>query len=224
MSAQNNTQVIATVLVGVIVVAGLVGYSYYTMSSKLTSMSSQNASLGQQLTGLSQQVSNGNQQMSSLSQQVSTLQQRTLTVVTMTNTIVTVQTTTSVETTTQTSISAVPQSSLVITGDSYNNTTHTFTFQVQNNQNYIVYAQLSATLWGSTSFECNGQAGTFVSQVYTFAADAVTTTQLSLALGSYSGFCGGNPLSSIQMNFVIPQSTPVSLTYTFLVVPNYTFP
>jgi uncharacterized coiled-coil protein SlyX len=242
------------VIVAAIVIMGLVGYSYYTTSSSLSSLSEQNSDLNQQLlnlnqqvsngnqqiSGLNQQVSNGNQQVSSLSQQVSTLEQKTLTVVTQTNTVVNVETTTSLVTTTQislvtttqtslvtttqTSISSVPQSSLIMTGDSYNNVTHTFTFQVQNTENYIIYAQLSASLWGQTNFGCNGQAGTFISQVYTFNPGTVITTQLSLALGSYSGFCGGNPLSSIQANFVIPQSTAVSPTYTFIVVPNYTFP
>lgn len=260
LSTQSSAQIIATVILGVIIIVGVVGYGY-TTSSSLASMSRQNTSLSQQLSGLSQQdsgldqqvssqnqqisglgqqVSNGNQQISSLSQQVSTLEQRTLTVVTMTNTVITVETTTSLitttqtslvtttqtslVTTTQTSISAVPQAALIVTGDSYNNVTHTFTFQVQNTENYIVYAQLSASLWGISYFACSGQVGTFVSQVYTFTPGAVTTTSLNLALATYSGYCGDQPLSSIQMNLVIPQSTPVSPTYTFIVAPNYTFP
>jgi hypothetical protein len=141
---------------------------------------------------------------------------------TQTSSVTKTQTTTS--TTTQTSISSVPQASLIVTSDSYTNATKTFTFQVQNTQNYTVYAQLSASLWGQTSYECNGQAGTFISQVYTFKPDSNTTTQLNLTLGSYVGYCGGEPLSSIQMNFVIPQSTAVSPTYTFIVVPNYDYP
>ena len=49
-------------------------------------------------------------------------------------------------------------------------------------------------------------------------------TKLNLALGSYAGFCGSNSVISLNMNFVIPQSTPVSPTYTFIIVPNYIFP
>jgi hypothetical protein len=113
---------------------------------------------------------------------------------------------------------------LIITGDSYNNVTHTFTFQVQNTENYIVYAQISASLWGISYFACSGQAGAFVSQVYTFAPGVVTTTSMNLALATYSGYCGDQPLSSVQMNLVIPQSTPVSPMYTFIVAPNYNFP
>lgn len=229
---------IATLVVVLVILAAISSYAFYSDKNDLTALSQQNSALSQQIayqnqqvsnqnqqiSNLNQQVANGNQQISSLSQQVSILEQRTLTVVTMTNTVIYVETTTSLITTTQTSISMVPQSTLVVISDSYVNATKTFTFQVQNTQSYTVYAQLTASLWGQTNLGCNGQVGTFVSQVYTFAPGAVTTTQLSLPLGSYSGFCGWQPLSSIQMNFVIPQSTPVSPTYTFIVVPNYTFP
>ena len=240
-----NAPVITTVIVGIIIVAGIASYAFYSDNNALTSLSQQNSNLNQQLVGLNQQNTNLVQQLSSLSQQnsnlnqqvgnlneqlngvsqaVSTLEQRTVQVVTITDMVVSVETTTSVTTTTQTSISQVPTSSLIVVSDSYSNTTKTFTFNVQNTQNYTVLAQLSASLWGATNFGCNGQVGTFISQVYTFTPGETTTTQLNLALGTYAGFCGGQPLSSIQMNFVIPQSTPVSPTYSFIVVPNYIFP
>lgn len=57
LSTQNNTQVIATVLVGVIIVVGLVGYGYYATSSSLASLSKQNTNLSQQVAALAQQVS-----------------------------------------------------------------------------------------------------------------------------------------------------------------------
>lgn len=253
LSSQSSAPIIA-VLVVAIILLGAVGYGDYSNSTALSSLSQQNTGLNDQLSALSQQNSNLNQQLSdqnqqisnldgqvgSLGQQVSSLAQETQTVLTMTNDIISIETTTSVQTTTQTSlvtttqtstltstetsISSVPQSTLIITGDSYSNATYTFTFQVQNTQDYVVYAQLSASLWGQGGTFCNGQVGTFVSQVYTFNPGVTTTTQLNLNLGSYVGFCGGNPLSSIQMNFVVPQSTAVSPTYTFIVVPNYTFP
>lgn len=56
MSTQSN-KVIATVLVGVIIVVALVGYDYYATSSSLASLSKQNANLGQQVSALAQQVS-----------------------------------------------------------------------------------------------------------------------------------------------------------------------
>jgi len=86
LSAQSNARVIATVLVGLIVVLALVGYGYVSTSSRLSSMSEQNTGLSQQLSGLGQQVS--------------VLEQRTLTVVTVSNTITEVLTTTSLTTTT----------------------------------------------------------------------------------------------------------------------------
>jgi hypothetical protein len=252
--ASDAPTLVVTVVLGVLIVGLVLYSAYGIDVPGLSSLSTQNAALSgqvgnqdnqllaldQQLSTQAQQLASLNGQISSLNQQVSTLEQKTLSVVTMTNTLITFETTTSLltttqtslvtttvtslVTTTQTSISAVPQSTLIITGNSYNNVTHTFTFQVQNTQNYIVYAQLSASLWGQGNVFCNGQVGTFVSQVYTFNPGAVTTAQFNLALGSYVGFCGGNPLSSIEANFVIAPTTVVSPTYTFTVVPNYTFP
>ena len=215
------------------------------LSQQAANLSQQNANLNQQVAGLSQENTNLNQQLSSVSQQnsnlnqqvaglnqqlnglnqaVSTLEQRTLQVVTVTSAVVTVETTTSISTTTQTSITQVPESTLVVLSSTYSNTTKTFTFQVQNTQNYTVYAQLSASLWGQTSFGCNGQIGSYISQVYTFVPSSTTKTVLNLTLGQYVGFCGSNPVTSLQMNYVIPQSTAVSPTYSFNIVPGYDHP
>lgn len=115
----------------------------------------------------------------------------------------------------------VPLSTLVVIGDSYSNTTNTFTLTVQNTLNITVYAQISAMLYGTTSLEnCNGVAGSYISQVLTFSPMSVTVTQLSLASGLYNG-CAGNPITSLNMYYMIPQSTAVSLTYTFNIVPGY---
>jgi archaellum component FlaC len=190
-------------------------------NQQIASLNQQITNLDGQIGSLNQQVGAGNQRISSLQQQVSTLEQNTATVITVSNTVETVVTTTSVTTTTVTSVTQVPQSTLVVVQDSYSNTTKTFTFQVQNTQSYTVYAQLSASLWGQSSFGCNGQIGTFISQVYAFNPGTVTSTTLDLHLGQYVGFCGGNPVTSLQMNFVIPQSTAVSPTYSFNIVPGY---
>ena len=201
------------------------------LNQQVAGLNQQNANLNQQLSSVSQQNSNLNQQVANLNQQlnglnqaVSTLEQRTVQVVTMTSVVVTVETTTSVSTTTLTSISQVPQSTLVVLSDTYSNATKTFTFQVQNTQNYTVYAQLSASLWGQGNLYCNGQAGSYISQIYTFNPRSITATTLDLTLGQYVGFCGGNPVTSLQMNYVIPQSTTVSPTYSFNIVPGYTHP
>ena len=89
--SQRNVRVISMVIVGVIIVAGLVVYTYHSPSSSPTSSSSifsssstlstlptssseLNSFLEQQLSSLSQEVSSLNQQVSSLNQQVSVLQ------------------------------------------------------------------------------------------------------------------------------------------------------
>ena len=252
MSSRDLSSVIASIIVGALIVAA-VGATYYLTSSQVSSLSAQNTnlegqvgSLGDQLSGLNQQVASQNQQMSSqnqqlgsLNQQVSNLNQQlsdandqisglsqqistqTVTVVTETDSVNNIVTTTYVTTTTLTSITEVPMSTLVVLSDTYNNATKTFTFQVQNTENYTVHAQLSASLWGQTSFGCNGQIGSYISQVYTFGPNSETTTVLNLTLGQYVGFCGANPTTSLQMTYVIPQSTSVSPTYSFNIVPGY---
>lgn len=186
-------------------------------------MSSQNASLKQQLSAVSQQGSALGQQVSSLDQEVSALQQRTVQVVTVSNTIVTVETTTSVTTSTVTSVTAVPEGTLVVVGDTYDNATHTFQFTVQNTQNLTVYAQLSATFWGTDCTYYNSQ-GSYLSQVYTFKPTSNTNTSLNLSLGSYQSneFCGQTPVVYLTMSYVVT-SMSVSQTYTFDVVPYYSW-
>jgi predicted PurR-regulated permease PerM len=245
MSSRGLASVISSIIVGALIIAA-VGATYYLTSSQVSSISAQNTnlkgqvgSLGDQLSGLNQQIasqdqqigslnqqdsnlnqqlSNANGQISSLSQQIST---QTVKVVTETDTVNNIVTTTFVTTTTLTSITEVPMSTLVVLSDTYSNATKTFTFQVQNTENYTVHAQLSASLWGQTSFGCNGQIGSYISQVYTFGPNSETTTILNLTLGQYVGFCGTNPTTSLQMNLVIPQSTAISPTYSFNIVPGY---
>jgi len=115
----------------------------------------------------------------------------------------------------------VPVSTLVVIGDSYDSATHTFTLNVQNTLNMTVYAQISATLKGTTSLEnCDGVAGSYISQTYTFPPKSVTVTQLDLASGLYNG-CAGNPITSLSMYYMVSQSTAVSLIYMFNIVPVY---
>lgn len=235
MSSQSNASVMATVIVGIIIVAGLVGYTFYTNSSSLSSLSGQNANLKQQLSGVSQQestlgqqVSNLNQQVSTLNQQVSVLQQKTIQVVTVSNTVEVIETTTSTTTSTVTSVTAVPESALVVVVDTYNNSTHVFTFQVQNNQNYTIYAQISATLFGGfVGGNCQSTVvGSFISQIYTFNPRTTTQTSMNLALGSYTGCANPstNVVNSLTMSLIIPPSTSASPAYNFNVVPSYTIP
>lgn len=115
----------------------------------------------------------------------------------------------------------VPLSTLAIVGDSYSSANNTFTLNVRNTQNIVVYAQINAVLYGTTSAEnCNGAAGSYVSQIYTFLPMSVTVTKLVLASGLYNG-CAGNPITSLHLYYMAAQSTAVSLTYTFNIVPEY---
>lgn len=80
VSSKNNLSVLATVVVGVIVVVGFVGYAFYSDNNGLSSLSRQN---------------------SDLAQQVSVLEQRTVQVATVVNTVISLETTTSVITVTR---------------------------------------------------------------------------------------------------------------------------
>jgi len=118
----------------------------------------------------------------------------------------------------------VPLATLVVVGDTYDNASQTFQFTVQNTQNFTVYAQLSATLWGTSCTYYNGQ-GTYLSQVYTFSPLSNTVTTLNLNMGAYQSnqFCGHTPVVDLTMSYIAATSTSVSQMYTFNVVPYYTW-
>jgi hypothetical protein len=206
---QGNSSVIATIAVVFLVLLAFASYSFYSTNSALSSVSSQNA-------GLKGQIGSLDQQVSTLNQQVSILQQKTVQVVTVSNTIVTVETTTSVETSTVTSVSAVPEGTLVIEADSYNSSAKTFTFQVQDTQDYTVYAQLSAVV-GIGTF---GGCGTpnqeyFISPVYTFQPLQVTAVTFNTALIT-SPTCGSSLNDGqITLSFMAGNNLVVSPSYTF---------
>jgi len=118
----------------------------------------------------------------------------------------------------------VPLSTLVIVGDTYDNASRTFQFTVQNTQTFTVYAQLSATFWGTSCSFYNSQ-GSYLSQVYTFKPVSNTVTTLNLNLGAYQSnqFCGHTPVVYLTMSYIAAASTSVSQTYTFNVIPYYTW-
>lgn len=217
---QGNSSIIATIVVVFLVLLAFASYSFYSTNSALSSVSSQNAGLKGQIASLDQQESSLNQQVSNLNQQVSILQQKTVQVVTVSNTIVTVETTTSVETLTVTSVSAVPEGTLVIGADSYNSSAKTFTFQVQDTQDYTVYAQLSAVV-GIGTF---GGCGTpnqeyFISPVYTFQPLQVTAVTFNTALIT-SPTCGSSLNDGqITLSFMAGNNLVVSPSYTFYYTP-----
>jgi len=117
----------------------------------------------------------------------------------------------------------VPLSSLVVVGNTYNATSDTFTFNVRNNLNVTVYAQLESEIFGTGGEDCSSEAGSFISQVYYFPAGAVTATKLSLPAGVYGG-CAANPITSVSVQYWASQQVRVSPQYTFQVFPVYNHP
>ena len=118
----------------------------------------------------------------------------------------------------------IPQSTLIIVGNSYNNITKTFTFVVQNTQSNVIYAQLSATL---LSIACSNNvktAGTYMSQVYTFKPGQNTNTTMELRQGTYLVCNQYKSISSFSMNIITAPNIAVSPTYTFNVAPPYPIP
>ena len=118
----------------------------------------------------------------------------------------------------------VPQSTLVIVANSYNTATNTLTFIVHNNQETLVYAQISATLLSRDCGFLKTNAGSYISQIYSFKPGQNMTTTLDLHLGSFRE-CSIIPyISSVTMNFFAAPNIAVSPTYTFSVVPPYKMP
>jgi hypothetical protein len=196
--------VFAAVLV--IVVVALGGLNYYTYSTLNTQLSDNKATL-------TSQINSARSTESSFQAQVSTqLQNVTASI-------------NAIKSKLNSLFPQVPLTTLVVLSDAYDNVTDTFSFNVQNTQGYVVYAQLSAAMFGQPAFGCSNQAGVYVSGIYVFNPNSVTVTQLNLALGAYTPVnnpCSVNPVTSITMSFVIPQSTAVGSTYTFTVAPAYT--
>ena len=116
----------------------------------------------------------------------------------------------------------VPLTALVITGDTYDSATHTFTFQVENTQNITTYTQLSATIEDqSCQTFGTGYQYYYISGIYTFEPKGTLSVPLDLELssGAVPGSCYGIDLAIVQ--FILPQSTAISLTYDFTVSPAY---
>lgn len=115
----------------------------------------------------------------------------------------------------------IPQSTLIIVENSYNNVTNTFTFVVQNTQDTLVYAQLFGQMY-TRSCSTNGLAGTYYSEIITFLPGVNTTLFLNLHHVSY-GICGNRYVNHITTNFFAAPNIVVSPTYTFNVVPEWDF-
>jgi hypothetical protein len=203
----SNVSIAATALVGVLVVLSFTSYTYYLTNSSLASLSSQNSSLNGQVANLGGQIQG-------LNQQVASLQQKTVQVVTVQNTIETVETTTWTTTFTVTSVTAVPQSTLVITADHYSAANKTYYFQVQDTQNFVVYAQISASVTGDCGCAYNFM-GFYISQIYQLMPLATSTLSYNLTLTSYNGGNMGQKPVDITLTLQTANNVAVSPTYTF---------
>jgi hypothetical protein len=117
----------------------------------------------------------------------------------------------------------VPLTTLVITNDTYDSATSTFTFRVQNTQTYTVIAQLSAILQDYCN---NGYWWYYTSKVYTFSPQSTLSVPMNLALSyQYPNIVAScNAIYEVSVQFVIPPSTAVSQTYNFQVSPTYDHP
>jgi hypothetical protein len=135
----------------------------------------------------------------------------------------TYSTTTSVTTLT-TTIETVPSTTLLVTSDSYSNATKTVSMTVENTENYTVYAQFSATMYGNPCCGFGNTAGSYSSSVIQFNPLSATNVPFVLTQGNYYGDCVGY-ISSVQLSYSISgQSSPVSGSYTFPISPAFPSP
>ncbi|MFC1754090.1 hypothetical protein ACFL96_11985 [Thermoproteota archaeon] len=116
----------------------------------------------------------------------------------------------------------LPNSTLVIVENNYDSFTNTFTFEVENTQNTLMYVQLVGKIY---SYNCtlDGLAGTFYSEIYVFKPGENTITTLDLRLGTYFT-CAVPSINHLTVNFIVAPDIAVSPTYTFNIVPNMEIP
>jgi len=212
MSSQSNLPVLATLVVGIIIVVAFVGYAFYSDNANLTSLSQQNSALGQQVAGLNQQVS--------------VLEQRTA--VTLTNTVIVPSISTS--TTTQTTTSVV-YSTVTSTSDVYppSNSTYPLTYIDGNATNtepncgsfilsvfitYEIHQTLPSTLIVWTQFD-NGVLYQPTSQQI-FPSQAYLTVQASYSYSS--GRCGVGYPTSVTSWVTDSRNNMLTPTETFVVI------
>ena len=145
--------------------------------------------------------------------------------VTQTITSVNTQTVTSVSTSTQ-SVTQVPDSALVITNESYSNSTNTVSLSVQSTEDYTIYAQFSATMYGNPCCGFGDTAGSYTSSVLQFSPLTTTDVSFNIVLANYYGDCISY-VSSTQLYFGVTNGSnvlQVSGEYTFQISPAFPNP
>lgn len=175
-------------------------------------------------------VSSYQSEVSSMSAHPSTTTLTTTSISTTTTTSVQNITRTTLETVTSVTtytyrINQVPSSALVVSSESYSNATKSVTMSVLNTENYTIYAQVSATMFGNPCCGYGNTAGTVTSSVFQFNPFSSTSVSFDIADGSYNGFCIGY-ISSVQLFFTTATqpSSQASGTYTFQISPQFPNP
>lgn len=116
----------------------------------------------------------------------------------------------------------LPNSTLVIIENSFDSSSNTFRFLVENTQDTLIYVQLVGNMY-SLNCSSNGLAGTYYSEIYEFKPGATTETTLNLHLGSYFT-CVDPYINQLTVNFIIAPDISISPVYTFNIVPKMLIP
>lgn len=165
-----------------------IGASLQTLQAKLTSLGTQlnatEAGSSAQQQSLSQQLQNMTATVKTLSAEVKSLTAR------------------------------VPISTLVVVNDSYNPTTKTFTFIIDNTQNVTVLAQLNVQVYGNCGCGFSGM-GFFISPVYQFNPHVTTTAQYNTTLTSFNPPQVSQQPVNFSLILVAGGNVNVSPSYTF---------
>lgn len=116
----------------------------------------------------------------------------------------------------------LPNTTLVIIENSFDTSSNTFRFIVENTQNNLIYVQLVGNMY-SLNCSSDGLAGTYYSEIYEFKPGATTETILDLRFGSYF-ICPDPYINKLTVNFIIAPDLAISPIYTFNIVPKMLIP
>ncbi|MDG7000771.1 MAG: hypothetical protein JRN15_16890 [Nitrososphaerota archaeon] len=202
--------------------------SYYVTA---TPLNAQVSSYQTSISSYESNVSSYQSIVSSMSAHPSTTTLTTTSISTSTTTSIHNITYTTLETVTSTTtytyrIDQVPSSALVVTAESYSNATKLITMTVQNTENYTVYAQVSATMYGNPCCGFGNVAGSYSSTVFQFNPLASSIISFSITQGNYYGDCIGY-VSTVQLYFTVATqsgSSQASGNYTFQISPAFPNP
>jgi ribonucleotide reductase beta subunit family protein with ferritin-like domain len=200
--------VLATLVVGIIILVSFVGYAFYSGNSSLKALSQQN---------------------SNLAQQVAVLQQRTVQVVTLTNTVVSVQTSTSTSTETD-FITSTVLSTVTTTSNVYppSSSSYPLTY-ISGNATWTNPSCGSDVVTVDVTYEMHTQISSNIIQWVRFPSGQLVqpTSQKEFVNQAYltvyseydytSGVCGGGQITSLNA-FVTDTSNNQLSPSTYFIV------